>query len=56
MIKNLFKICFMSLALILPVNADQIQAFEFTEEELKTLKVKKVRGADNKTNYTIGSN
>ncbi len=56
MIKNLFKICFMSLALILPVNADQIQAFEFTEEEFKTLKVKKVRGADNKTNYTIGSN
>ena len=56
MIKNLFKICFMSLALILPVNADQIQAFEFTEEELKNLKVRKVRGADNKTNYTVGNN
>jgi len=56
MINNLFKIFFFSLVLILPANADQIKVFEFTEEELKTLKVKKVRGADNKTNYTIGSN
>ena len=55
MINNLLKICFFSLALILPANAEQIQAFEFTEEELKNLKVRKVRGADNKTNYTIGS-
>jgi len=56
MIKDLFKICFVTLAIILPANADQIQAFEFTEEELKNLKVRKVRGVDNKTNYTIGSN
>jgi len=55
-IKNLFKICFISLALILPVKAEQIQVFEFTDQELKTLKVRKVRGADNKTNYIIGSN
>ena len=46
MIKNLFKICFISLALILPVKAEQIQVFEFTDQELKTLKVRKVRGAD----------
>ena len=56
MIKYLFKICFISLALILPVKAEQIQVFEFTDQELKTLKVRKVRGADNKTNYIIGSN
>ena len=56
MIKNLFKIFIISLALILPVKADQIQVFEFTDEELKTLKIKKVRGAANKTTYTIGSN
>ena len=56
MIKILFKICFIGMALILPVKADQIQAFEFTDEELKTLKVRKVRGADNKTSYTIGNN
>ena len=56
MIKNFFKICFISILLILPVKAEQIQVFEFTEQELKTLKVRKVRGADNKTNYIIGSN
>ena len=56
MIKNLFKIFIISLALILPVKANQIQVFEFTDEELKTLKIKKVRGAANKTTYTIGSN
>ena len=56
MIKNLFKISFIGLALILPVKAEQIQVFEFTDQELKTLKVRKVRGADNKTNYIIGSN
>ena len=56
MINNLFKICFIGIALILPVKADQIQAFDFTDEELKTLKVRKVRGADNKTIYTIGNN
>ena len=54
--KNLFKICFLIIALILPVKAEQVQVFEFTEQELKTLKVRKVRGADNKTNYIIGSN
>ncbi len=56
MIKNLFKICFIGIALILPVKAEPIQVFEFTDQELKTLKVRKVRGADNKTNYIIGSN
>jgi len=55
-IKNLFKICFISLALVLPTKAEPIQVFEFTDQELKNLKVRKVRGADNKTNYTIGSN
>ena len=55
-IKNLFKICFIGLVLSLPVKAEQIEVFEFTDQELKTLKVRKVRGADNKTNYTIGSN
>ena len=37
-------------------NAENIKVFEFTEKELKTLKVRKVRGADNKTVYTIGKN
>ena len=36
--------------------ADQIIVFDFTEDELLELKVKKVRGADNKTIYSVGSN
>ena len=36
--------------------ANEIKAFDFTEAELSQLEVRKVRGADNKTNYTIGSN
>jgi len=36
--------------------ADVIKIFEFTNEELAELDVRKVRGADNKTIYTVGSN
>ena len=36
--------------------SEEIRVFEFTEEELGTLKVRKVRGADAKTEYLIGSN
>jgi len=36
--------------------AENIKVFEFTEKELSELKVRKVRGADNKTIYTLGSN
>ncbi len=36
--------------------AEKIKVFEFTESELKNLKIKKVRGADNKTKYSIGNN
>ena len=36
--------------------ADVIKVFEFTNEELAKLDVRKVRGADNKTIYTVGSN
>ena len=38
------------------VLAEKINVFEFTEEELSTLKVKKVRGANSKTKYTLGNN
>ena len=56
MIKNIIKIGFVLISLIFPVMADQVKVFEFSEEELKTLKDKKVRGADSKTNYIIGTN
>ena len=36
--------------------AEEVKVFDFTEEELETLKVKKVRGADAKTDYTVGNN
>ena len=54
--KNLFKLFFIILLLTSPIKADQIQTFKFTEEELKNLTVRKVRGADNNTTYTIGVN
>ena len=36
--------------------ADEIRVFDFTEIELSKLEVRKVRGADNKTTYTVGTN
>ena len=36
--------------------ADMVNIFEFTEIELSELEVRKVRGADNKTEYSVGSN
>ena len=38
------------------VYAENIKVFEFTEKELSELKVRKVRGADNKTVYSAGYN
>ena len=37
-------------------HSSEIKVFDFTEIELSKLEVRKVRGADNKTLYTIGSN
>jgi len=36
--------------------AESVNVFEFTEDELSTLMVRKVRGADSKTQYSLGSN
>ena len=36
--------------------AESVKVFEFSKTELLQLKVRKVRGADNKTVYSIGSN
>ena len=36
--------------------ADEIKVFDFTETELSNLEVRKVRGADNKTTYIVGTN
>jgi len=36
--------------------ANEVKVFDFTKSELSDLEVRKVRGADNKTIYTVGSN
>ena len=36
--------------------ANEVKVFDFTEVELSELNVRMVRGADNKTIYTVGSN
>ena len=54
--KLVFKIL---IALFVSTNillADEFKIFDFTEVELSELEVRKVRGAKNKTLYTIGSN
>ena len=52
----IFKILIVIFMLPMFSHANGIKIFEFTETELSQLEVRKVRGADNKTLYTIGSN
>tara|TARA_Y100000816_G_C26095938_1_gene580014 strand:- start:276 stop:926 length:651 start_codon:yes stop_codon:yes gene_type:complete len=55
----MFKIFYFIISVLLItnfVNAESVKVFEFTEKELSELKVRKVRGADNKTVYSIGLN
>ena len=51
-----FIIVFSVIFLITPVYSDNINVFEFTKSELEELTVRKVRGADNKTSYSVSSN
>tara|TARA_B100001093_G_scaffold216032_1_gene207311 strand:+ start:70 stop:720 length:651 start_codon:yes stop_codon:yes gene_type:complete len=54
--KLIFKIL---TTIILVINfslADEVKVFDFTESELSELQVRKVRGADNKTIYSTGTN
>ena len=53
---KVFKKIFIFFFLFSSVAAENITIFEFTEKELSELEVRKVRGADNKTNYSVGSN
>jgi len=54
--KILAKLSIIILIMSGPSFADKINIFEFTETELSKLEVRKVRGADNKTEYSVGSN
>ena len=49
-------IFFVIFLLLSSVNAEVVQVFEFSKDEFDSLKVRKVRGADNKTLYSIGTN
>ena len=51
-----FYIFITSLIFLNSALAENTNIFKFTEQELSELDVRKVRGADNKTVYTVGSN
>ena len=53
---KIFYIFIISLIFLSTVHAETVKVFEFTEKELSALEIRKVRGADNKTSYTVGSN
>ena len=54
--KKLLKSFILFFILTNFVMAEEIKVFEFTEEEFDTLEVRKVRGADSNTKYSLGSN
>ena len=54
--KVVSKLLIIILIISGPSFADKVNIFEFTEIELSELDVRKVRGADNKTEYSVGSN
>ena len=54
--KVIAKILIIIIIISGPSFADKVNIFKFTETELSELEVRKVRGADNKTEYSVGSN
>ena len=53
---KIFYIFITSLIFLSTAHAETVKVFEFTKKELSALEIRKVRGADNKTSYTVGSN
>ena len=51
-----FYIFFISVIYFNSAFAEKVNIFKFTQQELSKLDVRKVRGADNKTVYSVGSN
>ena len=56
MINKIIKILAILFLITSVANADNLSVFNFTKDELDSLKVRKVRGADSKTKYIIGDN
>ena len=54
--KKFIKIITIYFLLVTSIAAEELMVFNFTEEELNSLDVRKVRGADAKTAYSIGNN
>ena len=55
MFRFLFKLILVTALSQTTLYAEDIKVFEFTDKELSELTVRKVRGADNKTSYSVGS-
>ena len=53
---KIFYIFITSLIFLSSAYSETVKVFEFTEKELSVLEIRKVRGADNKTSYTVASN
>ena len=53
---KIYSLFFLLFFLFNTSKAETIKVFEFTNSELSKLEVRKIRGADNKTNYSVGSN
>ena len=51
-----FSLIFLICISVSFANAEVRNIFEFTKSELSKLEVRKVRGANNKTVYSVGSN
>ena len=56
MLRFLFKLILVAALFQTTLYAEDIKVFQFTDKELSELTVRKVRGADNKTEYSVGSN
>ena len=54
--KKFIKIIAIYFLLVTSITAEELIVFNFTEEELNSLEVRKVRGADAKTLYSVGNN
>ena len=55
MFRFLFKLILVTALFQTTLYSEEVKVFEFTDKELSELTVRKVRGADNKTAYSVGS-
>jgi len=56
MFKKIFIILLITFGYSISALAEKVVVFEFTEQEFETLEVRKVRGSNEKTKYSLGMN